>query len=147
MTRQLQADELVIGEVHDLGAHAVCASEIIDFATQWDPSAIHCDPIAAGKGYFEGIIASGIHTLAVFQRLAATTIYPSWAIIAGRRITDVEMLRPVRPGMVLRGRATVVDVRPDSPSHSLVAVQGHLHGGEQTVLTLRVEMYMHRKPT
>jgi acyl dehydratase len=144
---QLLADDLAIGDVHDLGTHAISESEIRDFATQWDPSAIHCDPIAAGKGYFNGIIASGIHTLAVFQRLAATTIYPSWAIIAGRRITDVEMLHPVRPGMVLRGQATVVHNLPDNPSRSLIAVHGYLHAGEQTVLTLRVEMYMHRKPT
>jgi acyl dehydratase len=144
---QLLADELAAGGVHDLGTHAISESEIIDFATQWDPSAIHCDPVAAGNGYFHGIIASGIHTLAIFQRLAATTIYPSWAIIAGRRITDVEMLRPVRPGMVLRGQATVVHNQPDSPSRSLIAVHGHLYAGEQTVLTLRVEMYMHRRTT
>jgi acyl dehydratase len=147
MTRQLLADDLVVGEVHDLGSHAICESEIIDFASQWDPNAIHCDRVAARNGYFNGIIASGIHTLAVFQRLAATTIYPSWAIIAGRRITDVEMLHPVRPGMVLHGRATVVDIQPDSPGRSLIAAHGYLYAGEQTVLTLRVEMYMHRKPT
>ncbi|WP_194163576.1 MaoC/PaaZ C-terminal domain-containing protein [Mycolicibacterium sp. P1-5] len=144
---QLLADDLAIGDVHDLGSHPICEAEIIDFATKWDPSAIHCDPIAAGNGYFTGIIASGIHTLAVFQRLAATSIYPSWAIIAGRRITDVEMSRPVRPGMVLRGRATVVHNQPDNPSRSLIAVHGNLSTGGRTVLTLRVEMYMHRKPT
>jgi acyl dehydratase len=144
---KLLADDLAIGDAYDLGSHAISESEIIGFATQWDPAAIHCDPIVADTGYFNGIIASGIHTLAVFQRLAATTIYPSWAIIAGRRITDVEMLRPVRPGMVLRGRATVIENQPDTPSRSLIAVHGQLRNGEQTVLTLRAEMYMHRKPT
>jgi len=35
------------------------------------------------------VIASGIHTFGIFQRLAVTNVYPGWVIIAGSRMGDL----------------------------------------------------------
>ncbi|MBC2637597.1 MULTISPECIES: MaoC/PaaZ C-terminal domain-containing protein [unclassified Rhodococcus (in: high G+C Gram-positive bacteria)] len=141
-TATLAADDLEIGQRYDLGLFAVTESDIIDFSNHWDPQPFHCDPEVAREGYFGGIIASGVHTFAIFQRLAASAIYSSWAVIAGRRISDIELPRPVRGGMELHGSVTVVDIRHDKPGRSLVCIAGQLTAGEETVFSLRCEMYV-----
>lgn len=138
----LTAQDLQVGRSYDLGSFAVTEAAIIEFSTDWDPQPFHCDPIAAREGYFGGIIASGVHTFAIFQRLAASTIYSTWAVIAGRRITDIELPHPVRGGMELRGSVTVTDLRPDKPGRSMVAIAGQLTADEETVFSLRCEMYV-----
>ncbi|MFB7757528.1 hypothetical protein ACFC18_49500, partial [Streptomyces sp. NPDC056121] len=49
-----------------LGTHMMTEDDIREFAGQWDPLPIH-----VGDGeHFGGVIASGLHTLCVYQRLA-----------------------------------------------------------------------------
>lgn len=140
------AEDLAVGQIYHIGAYPITESGIIGFASEWDPHPIHCDPIAARASSCNGLIASGIHTLAVFQRLAATSIYSSWEVIAGRRIKDIEFPRPVRGGMVLHGQATVLDNQPCAQERSLVTIAGRLEAEGRTMLTLRVEMYVRRGP-
>ncbi|MBQ9055226.1 MaoC/PaaZ C-terminal domain-containing protein [Rhodococcus sp. (in: high G+C Gram-positive bacteria)] len=144
-TNTLTADDLKVGQTYYLGSFAVTESAIIDFSNDWDPQPFHCDPEVAREGYFGGIIASGVHTFAIFQRLAASTIYSSWAVIAGRRISDIELPRPVRGGMELHGSVTVVDIRHDKPGRSLVCIAGQLTVDGETVFSLRCEMYVRNK--
>lgn len=141
-TSPLTADDLEVGQAYDLGSFTVTESAIIDFANDWDPQPFHCDPEIARTGYFGGIIASGVHTLAIFQRLSANTIYSSWAVIAGRRVSDIQLRRPVRGGMELHGSVTVVDVRRDKPGRSLVSIAGQLTVDDETVFSLGCEMYV-----
>lgn len=35
------------------------------------------------KGHFRGLIASGVHTIAIAQRLLTQTVLNQWAVIAG----------------------------------------------------------------
>ena len=67
MSELLYAEDLVIGSAWDLGSYVVTEPEIIEFARQWDPQGFHVDPDVAAAGYFGGIIASGIHTMAIFR--------------------------------------------------------------------------------
>lgn len=78
------ADDLQPGQRHELGIHTVSESELVDFASQWDPQAFHVDRAAAESGAFGGLIASGIHSLAIAQRLAVSSVLTSWSVIAGR---------------------------------------------------------------
>ncbi|MBA4025503.1 MAG: hypothetical protein C0482_24370 [Gordonia sp.] len=66
------ADDLVVGSEYELGDYLVTAKEITGFAAQWDPLHIHADEALAIAGRFGSIISSGVHTFAVFQRLAVT---------------------------------------------------------------------------
>jgi acyl dehydratase len=143
----LTADDLEVHHRYDLGSFRVTEHSIIEFASQWDPLPIHCDVEVAREGFFGGIVASGVHTLAIFQRLAAKTIYSSWAVIAGRRITDIGFPHPVRGGMTLHGVATVTDIRRDRSDRALVSTDGRLTVADQAVLTLRSEMYVRRALT
>jgi len=143
--RLLFAEELPIGRTLDLGRYAVSEQEILEFSRQWDPQAFHLDPKASAPGFFGGIVASGLHTLSVFQRLAVLGAYRHWDIVAGRTIREVQFLRPVRPGTVLQGFLTVQLVDNTRPDRALVTKIGQLVDQESVTMTVEVEAYVRRR--
>jgi acyl dehydratase len=62
-------EEVVVGEIADLGAHTFTAEEIKRFASAFDPQPFHLDEAAAEASHFGKLCASGWHTLAVWMRL------------------------------------------------------------------------------
>lgn len=64
------AEDLAVGDILDLGSYKMTVEDLHEFSVQWDPQRFHIDEEFAQKGHFGGIIASGIHSLAIFQRLA-----------------------------------------------------------------------------
>lgn len=141
------ADDLVVGHPIRFGPYEVTLSGILEFAMQWDPQPIHTDPVAATAGRFGEIIASGLHTFAIFNRLANLHVYPGWALIAGRRVS-VEYPAAVRAGTLLEGSVTVTSISPYSARSSTVVKSGELHEATSgdTVFTLLSETYMARRP-
>ncbi|HWJ67858.1 MAG TPA: MaoC/PaaZ C-terminal domain-containing protein [Nocardioides sp.] len=141
----VHAEDLTPGQVMQLGSHTVSESEIIDFATQWDPQFFHVDPArAAAESQFGGLIASGLHTLSVYQRLWVASRTQPWRVIAGATMSDVGFLRPVRPGDVLSGRTVIDDVRlePDK-QRGLVTFAGALtNQDDKPVLRVTVSAYL-----
>ena len=134
------AEDLAIGRSFELGEYDVRREEIIAFAAQWDPQAFHVDTAVASAGRFGDVIASGAHTLSIFQRLAALAEFRRWAVIAGRQIRSLVFEAPVRPGMTLRGRMVVLSVAPDKPGRSLVRLRGELVAGDDVVISLESEL-------
>lgn len=123
----IYAEDISVGEEFDLGSHHVTEAEIVDFATKWDPQFFHTEPDAARDSYFGSVIASGVHTLAVFQRLAVQSQYSQWHVIAGKKLHNVELRRPVRPGDVLHGRLVVERIEFDDRGRAEVHIRGRLH--------------------
>lgn len=134
---QLFADDLEVGSTIVLGTYRVTREEIIAFATAWDPQGFHVDEEVANAGAFGGLIASGIHSMAIFQRLAVDGAFSRWALIAGRSIEDVQMTAPVRPDMELTGRIRIDAVEPKGPGRALVHKSCALLHGETPVLSFR----------
>lgn len=141
----LCAEDLVVGQVIDLGSYVTTSEEIIAFATQWDPQPFHTDPVAAASGYFGGVIASGVHTLSIFQRLSVLGAYRHWDIVAGRAIRNFELLRPVRPGNELHGTLTVAGITYNRPDRALVLKQGQLTIDGVVAMTVEVDAYVRRR--
>lgn len=123
----LPADELPVGEEIDCGSYELTHAEIVDFARQWDPQYFHIDPERAAGSDFGGLIASGVHTLSIYQRLAVLGVYDRYDVIAGRELRSVRFVRPVRAGDVLTCTITVRSVEPDKPGRSAVIIEGRLH--------------------
>jgi len=143
----IYADDLSVGDVYELGAHTVSTEELTDFAARWDPQFFHVDEDAAREGLFDGLIASGIHTMAVFQRLSVAGFWGRSATVAARGIREVRFVSPMRPGTTLVGRLVVEDVRPRDGHRSLVSVAGSLEEeGGGPVLTLTLDAYLARRP-
>ncbi|MET0822365.1 MAG: MaoC/PaaZ C-terminal domain-containing protein [Aeromicrobium sp.] len=146
MSDQLYADDLPIGEVIDLGKQSLTHDDIVSFAEQWDPQAFHVDDVAARAGFFGEVIASGLQTMGVLQRLAVLGAFHRWHIIAGRSIRDVQLTLAVRAGMQLHGTIEITAAAPVDISRSLVTLIGRLDHEGQPVLRMETDTYVRRRP-
>jgi acyl dehydratase len=100
-----------VGLVDEFGTIAVTEAEIVSFASRYDPQMMHLDPVAAQRGPFGGLIASGWHTAAMVMRLFAEHYLSHVTALASPGIDELRWLRPVRPGDTLRVRVTVLETK------------------------------------
>ncbi len=120
----LYFEDLIEGQVFDLGSHTVTADEIIDFATRYDPQPFHVDPEAARESFYGGLIASGWHTASIYMRLLVDGMLNNSAGMGSPGVDELRWLKPVKPGDVLKGRFTVVEARPSRSRGSMGIVRG-----------------------
>jgi len=93
----LYFEDLKIGDTRVSEPLQVSEEEIITFAEQFDPQPFHIDPIAASDTIFGGLIASGVHSVALWRKLD-DQINGDIAFICGVEFDKVRMLNPLRPG-------------------------------------------------
>lgn len=107
-------EDLTVGRRFGFGTCQVTRDEVIDFARRYDPQPYHLnDEAAAANPIFGRLSASGLHTMAMANRLvhdgyAREGIRP----VAGGGVDALRLLRPVFPGDTLRVELTVVEARP-----------------------------------
>ena len=146
---KLSASELEVGAVYGLGTRSLSDTEIIDFATEWDPQDFHVDPVSAADHEYGEVIASGVHTFAVWMRMAVDTVYREWAVVAGRSIQDMRFLRPVRAGATLHGELVVDGIETSGryPDRALVRHRAVLRDDDGVlVFTAVLDAYLLRTP-
>lgn len=139
--------EIHAGDRYPLGAYTLTERQIIDFARQWDPQRFHMEKDFAEAGGYRGLIASGLQTIGVYQRLAVRAMYAHWQIIAGRGLREARFLRPVRPGDTLTGSARIEAVAVDARGRTLVTLSAELvnqHG--KPVFDTLADVYVHTGP-
>lgn len=104
-------EDYLPGTVHEFGSLTVDEAEIIDFGNRYDPQEFHVDPMAAARGPFGGLIASGWHTCALMMRMFADNYLSKVSSLGSPGIDELRWLRPVRPGDTLRVRASVLETK------------------------------------
>ena len=114
-SRDLFLEDLTVGQRFETASVTVSEAEIIDFARQFDPQYFHLDPVAATESPFGGLVASGLHTLALAMRLFFELNLWERAIIGSPGLEHVRWLAPLRPGDTLR---TLVEVSAVKRSRS-----------------------------
>ncbi|ALK10247.1 MaoC/PaaZ C-terminal domain-containing protein [Blastochloris viridis] len=108
-------EDIVIGEVEELGRHTFTADEIRRFSTAFDPQPFHVDEALAAASHFGRLTASGWHTGAVFMQLwtAYCRRYTDEMTARGERVAklgpspgfrDLKWLRPVQADDVVSYR-------------------------------------------
>ena len=97
--------------VYEFGHVSLSEAEIVAFASAYDPQRIHTDPDWARNGPFQGLIASGAHTIAVCMRLYVDHYVSRVASLASPGLDELRWPRPVRPGDQLRIRVRVDSAR------------------------------------
>ncbi|PCK25829.1 MaoC/PaaZ C-terminal domain-containing protein [Rhodococcus qingshengii] len=143
----LYAEDLTVGSRMELGSWVVSREQILAFAGQWDPLDIHCDETFAATGPFGGLIASGMHTMSILQRLTATAFLTRVAVIAGRRVTGAELLKPVRPDTLLVGTRSIDAVTLRADGRAVVVTTGQLEDqAGDVVLRMTGELLVARRP-
>jgi acyl dehydratase len=106
-------EDLAIGEVAESSARTVTLEEMLEFARRYDPQFFHADPEAARDSVFGEVIASGIHTAALWRQLDHE-ISHDVAWICGVAWEDVRWPVAVRAGDRLRARAECLAKRPSA---------------------------------
>jgi acyl dehydratase len=116
------------GAVCEYGYIGPTEAEILQFARSFDPQRIHTDPEFAATGPFNGLIASGWHTAAMFMRLFADHYVSRVASLASPGMDELRWAVPVRPGDQLRLRTTIVSARVSrsKPDRGLVHTKAEL---------------------
>lgn len=131
--------DLLIGEVRESSTRTVTLEELLEFATRYDPQYFHADPIAAQQSIFGEVIASGIHSAALWRALDHE-ISGDIHWICGVAWEDVRWPNPVRAGDTLRARAEAVAKRLSSkdPGRGIVECRYTLlNQREETAFTCR----------
>lgn len=141
----LYAEDLAIGQRFPFRDYRLEEAEMIEFAKRYDPLFIHTDPEAAAKGPFGGLIASGLQTLAIYQRLIVEAMWERVAGVAGAGI-ESRFLRPVRPGMTLTGEAEIAALvhRPER-HNAVVTVKSRITDGTEQVLSVSLDAVVHSR--
>ena len=107
----LHFEDFPVGLVREFGAWKMTAEDIVAFARDFDPQPFHLDDAFARQTMFGGLAASGWHTGSIMMRLNCDDWALRTASMGGPGVEEMRWLKPVRPGDVLRCRATVTDAR------------------------------------
>lgn len=143
----LYAEDIEAGQEYPLGSYRLDEDDLLAFARQWDPLAIHTDPEAAAAGPHGGVIGSGIQTIAIYQRLIAQAFWQRVAGIGGRGF-DVRFRKPVRPGTTLTGLARIdrVEHRPEKGTAVVYLQTDVTDDAGDVVLTVACDAVVLRRP-
>jgi acyl dehydratase len=113
------------GERFVSGGMTLTESAIIDFARQWDPQPYHIDVEFSKKWAFEGLIASGLHTMCTSLRLWLDMGVFRACSLGSPGLGETQFPRPVRPGDTLRVVTDIVELRPSAskPDRGLARIR------------------------
>ena len=115
-------DDLVVGEAFESGWHHVTEDEILRFADEFDRQYFHNDPDAAASSPFGGLIASGAHTFAVWNRVNLD-VNGDIAWIAGVGFDEFRFPTPMRADVEFKATSVLESARPSGsdPGRGVVA--------------------------
>ncbi len=101
-----------VGQIEAFGAYEVLETEVIEFASKYDPQYFHLDHEAAKKSLFGGLCASGWHTCAMTMSMMVENMDKQGTSLGSPGIDNLRWLRPVFPGDILSVRMEVTDTIP-----------------------------------
>jgi acyl dehydratase len=104
-------EDFAEGSVLTYGPRTITREEIISFAAEYDPQPMHLDEEAAKKTMLGGLGASGYHTCCFMFRMTYDGFFADSASMGSPGIDEVKWLKPVRAGMPLTLRLTILDKR------------------------------------
>lgn len=144
----LYFDDFKVGDRFTTAGYTFTESAIIDFAFQYDPQPFHIDMEAARKSMFNGLAASGFHTLSIaFRLMYQLGIFTN--NMGGRGVDELRWTRPVRPGDTIHVEVEVLEIVPSSRpdrGNMRVSLTTKISSGE-TVMTATLMPIMQRRQT
>lgn len=145
----LYFEDFAAGQVFKTLGVTVTEESVIRFALEYDFQPFHVDRIAAKDSIFKGLVASGIHTLALTFRLCNQAQLFTGNAVAGLGLDDVRFLRPVYAGDTIRAVVTVADRRPSVTHRNAGVVKWTietLNQDDQLVFKAKMANLIKRRP-
>src|SRR5690606_9225257 len=109
----------------------------------------HVDEEAARRSVFGGLIASGWHTCGLLMRMMVDRVLTGGASLGSPGVEAIRWLKPVRPGDVLRARATVTETRASAskPDRGIIRLKWEaFNQHDELVLTMATVALYGRRP-
>lgn len=106
-------EDLAVGEARRSTPRLVTEAEILAFARQWDPQWFHSDADLARQSVFGEVVASGIHTLALWRQMDHE-INSDIDFVCGVGWDEVRMKKAVRAGDSIHVTSEIVELRPSA---------------------------------
>ena len=103
-------EDIVIGEARQSSTRVITREEMLEFARKYDPQYFHADPDKAHESHFGELIASGLHTAALW-RMLDHQISGDIRWICGIAWKDVRWPKAVRAGDTLQASYRMLDKR------------------------------------
>ncbi|MGB6009211.1 MaoC family dehydratase [Castellaniella sp.] len=131
---KLYLEDLKVGQEFLSEQHRLDAEQIIAYASQFDPQLFHLDAEAAKDTFFQGLAASGWHTMSITMKLLVQSMPFAKGIIGAGG--EIAWPRPTRPGDILRVKSTIREIRPSRsrPDRGMVKVYSQTSNQENEVL-------------
>ncbi|WP_449598577.1 MaoC family dehydratase [Niallia sp. Marseille-Q9988] len=118
----MKLDEFKIGQSFRTKSFKVTKEELIKFAGEFDPQYMHVNEEKAKEGRFKGIIASGIHTLAISFKLWVEEEKYGEDVIAGTEMNHIKFLKAVFPGDELYTIVKVLEKKQNRSATGILTV-------------------------
>lgn len=123
--------DFTIGERFETASIEVSETDIITFASSYDPQPWHLDRDAAATSPFKGIVASGWHTAAIMMRLVVDSGVLKASGVLGTGVDELRWVRPVRPGDALHVNGEIVALEPPESGRSAGTMRVRLETADQ----------------
>jgi acyl dehydratase len=104
-------EDFKVGDRFVSGGMTMTEAGIIEFARQWDPQPFHIDAEFSKNWSFEGLIASGLHTMCVTLRLWLDLGVLRACSLGSPGRGETQFPRPVRPGDTIKVVTDMVELR------------------------------------
>ena len=137
--KPLSFADLKIGSEYWSVPYAFTKDGVVAFAREWDPQAYHIDDAAAENSIFGRLSVSGIHTLAVSQRVFNDLGLFRGIGLAGIGIENLRWRRPVYPDDTVRVRGLVQSITPSGDGRAVVSIATEVLNQED-VVALRYDL-------
>ena len=118
----MKLDEFTIGQVIKTKSFKLTKERIMGFAEEFDPQYMHLDEEKAQQGRFNGIIASGIHTIALSFKLWIEEGMYGNDVIAGTEMNNIKFIKPVYPEDELHTIVEVIDKKTKNNETGILTV-------------------------
>lgn len=118
----MKFNEFKIGQVFQTKSLKLTKEDIMRFAGEFDPQYMHLDEEKANQGRFNGIIASGIQTLAISFKLWIEEGLYGDDVIAGTQMNNIKFVKPVYPEDELHIIVEVIDKKSTKNDSGILTV-------------------------
>lgn len=134
-------EEFEIGQKFNLEPVIMTLEDIDEFAKKYDPLPIHINPEFAENGVFNGIIASGFHTLCAIWGQWVRLNKTGAEVVGGIAIDYLNWTAPVRPNDTLQGVVEIVDlIRTSKGGRGILVTKVTVHNQDNIlVMTTQVK--------
>ena len=104
-------EDFKVGDRFVSGGMTMTEAGIIEFARQWDPQPFHVDVEFSKNWAYEGLIASGLHTMCATLKLWLELGVFKASSLGSPGLGETQFPRPVRPGDTIKVVTDIVELR------------------------------------